>query len=112
MSISREAFMRLRGVALVGFLLAPCAPLTAPLTALAADVNVPVLVPVTGVFSLEGGSQRNGALLAMRRAPKGVRVTGEVYDTAVAPDVGVQALERAISKDKPIAVVTSMIGIQ
>jgi branched-chain amino acid transport system substrate-binding protein len=78
----------------------------------AADVNIPVLVPVTGVFALEGGSQRNGALLAMRRAPKGVRVTGEVYDTAVQPDVGVQAFERAISKDRPTAVVASMIGIQ
>src|SRR5438105_531214 len=80
--------------------------------AAAADINVPVLVPVTGVFSLEGGAQRNGAILAMRRAPKSVRVTGEVYDTAVAPDVGVQAFERAISKDKPISVVASMIGIQ
>jgi branched-chain amino acid transport system substrate-binding protein len=78
----------------------------------AADINVPVLVPVTGVFSLEGGAQRNGALLAMRRAPKNVRVTGEVYDTAIAPDVGVQAFERAISKDRPTAVVASMIGIQ
>jgi branched-chain amino acid transport system substrate-binding protein len=78
----------------------------------AADINVPVLVPVTGVFSLEGGAQRNGALLAMRRAPKSVRVTGEVYDTAIAPDVGVQAFERAISKDRPTAVVASMIGIQ
>jgi branched-chain amino acid transport system substrate-binding protein len=91
-------------LAFVGFLL--------PVAALAADVSVPVLVPVTGVFALEGGAQRNGALLAMRRAPKNVRVTGEVYDTAVAPDVGVQAFERAISKDKPIAVVASMIGIQ
>src|SRR5947208_16611539 len=78
----------------------------------AADINVPVLVPITGVFSLEGGAQRNGALLAMRRAPKNVRVTGEVYDTAVAPDIGVQAFERAISKDKPTSVVVSMIGIQ
>lgn len=91
-------------VALVGSLMAS--------SALAADISVPVLVPVTGVFALEGGAQRNGALLAMRRAPQGVRATGEVYDTAVAPDVGVQAFERAISKDRPTAVVASMIGIQ
>jgi branched-chain amino acid transport system substrate-binding protein len=96
--------MARRALALSGFLLFSSAH--------AADINVPVLVPVTGVFSLEGGAQRNGALLAMRRAPKNVRVTGEVYDTAVAPDVGVQAFERAISKDRPIAVVSSMIGIQ
>jgi len=91
-------------VALVGSLMAS--------SALAADISVPVLVPVTGVFALEGGAQRNGALLAMRRAPQGVSATGEVYDTAVAPDVGVQAFERAISKDRPTAVVASMIGIQ
>src|SRR5688572_3616046 len=90
-------------VALPGFLIFAAAR--------AADVSLPVLVPVTGVFALEGGAQRNGALLAMRRA-QGVRVTGEVYDTAVQPDVGVQAFERAISRDKPIAVVASMIGIQ
>ena len=101
--------MSLRFVAtLAGFAFA----LSAPLAARAVDISVPVLVPVTGVFALEGGAQRNGALLAMRRAPKNVRVTGEVYDTAVAPDVGVQALERAISRDKPTAVVASMIGIQ
>src|SRR5688500_13053388 len=93
-----------RALALSGFVLFGSAH--------AADINVPVLVPVTGVFSLEGGAQRNGALLAMRGAPKNGRVTGEVDDTAVAPDVGVQDFERAISKDRPIAVVTSMIGIQ
>jgi branched-chain amino acid transport system substrate-binding protein len=90
-------------VALLGFLIFAAAR--------AADVSLPVLVPITGVFALEGSAQRNGALLAMRRAP-GVRVAGEVYDTAVQPDVGVQAFERAISRDKPIAVVASMIGIQ
>ncbi|HUF30414.1 MAG TPA: ABC transporter substrate-binding protein [Gemmatimonadaceae bacterium] len=97
-------------VAPVGVLILLFAPLLTP--AYAAEVSVPVLVPVTGVFALEGGAQRNGALLAMRHAPKDVHVRGEVYDTAVAPDVGVQALERAISRDKPTAVVGSMIGVQ
>lgn len=78
----------------------------------AQEVNIPVLVPVTGVFAIEGGAQRGGALLAMRRAPQGLRVKGEVYDTAVAPDVGVQAFERAVARDKPTAVVASMIGVQ
>jgi branched-chain amino acid transport system substrate-binding protein len=91
-------------VAILGFLFIAAAR--------GADVSLPVLVPITGVFALEGTSQRNGALLAMRRAPRDVRATGEVYDTAVQPDVGVQAFERAISRDKPTAVVASMIGIQ
>ena len=32
--------------------------------------NIPILVPITGFLSLEGASQRNGALLAMRRRPR------------------------------------------
>ena len=77
-----------------------------------AAVNIPVLVPITGFLSLEGTSQRNGALLAMKRPPKGVTVKGEVSDTGVSPDVAVNALERAISNDKPTAVVASMLGTQ
>lgn len=90
--------------------LAAAATLSHPVRA--ADVTLPVLVPVTGPFALEGGAQRNGALLAMRRAPKGVNVKGEVSDTAVAPDVGVNQFERVVGRDKPTAVVASMIGIQ
>ena len=81
-------------------------------TASAADVTLPLLVPVTGPFAIEGSAQRNGALLAMRRAPKGVNVKGEVFDTAIAPDVSVNAFERVISRDKPTAIVGSMIGTQ
>lgn len=76
------------------------------------DVSVPVLVPITGFLSLEGASQRNGALLAMRRAPKGVNIKSEVSDTGTSPDVAVNALERVISRDKPTAVVASMLGTQ
>jgi len=78
----------------------------------AADVSIPVLVPITGFLSLEGASQRNGALLAMRRAPKGINIRSEVSDTGTSPDVAVNALERAISRDKPTAVVASMLGTQ
>lgn len=81
-------------------------------SAVAVDVSVPVLVPITGFLSLEGASQRNGALLAMRRAPKGVNIKSEVSDTGTSPDVAVNALERVISRDKPTAVVASMLGTQ
>lgn len=78
----------------------------------AQEVRVPVLVPITGFLSLEGTSQRNGAVLAARRAPAGMKVVADVSDTGVAPDVAVNALERAVSRDKPVAVVASMLGTQ
>ena len=80
--------------------------------ALAIDVSIPVLVPITGFLSLEGASQRNGALLAMRRAPKGINIKSDVSDTGTSPDVAVNALERAISRDRPTAIVASMLGTQ
>jgi branched-chain amino acid transport system substrate-binding protein len=89
-----------------------CALLLAAGPAVAQEATVPVLVPITGFLSLEGASQRNGALLAMRRAPKGVNVKSEVSDTGTSPDVAVNALERVIAKDKPTAVVASMLGTQ
>lgn len=92
--------------ALVAIASACCAP------AWGQDVSIPVLVPITGFLSLEGASQRNGALLAMRRAPKGVNIKSEVSDTGTSPDVAVNALERVISRDKPTAVVASMLGTQ
>lgn len=79
---------------------------------MAADTAIPVLVPLTGFLSLEGASQRNGALLAIKNAPAGVRVTHEVSDTGVAPEVAVNALERAISRGPVTAVVASMLGTQ
>lgn len=93
-------------------LAAAMAALAAVPTTRAADVTLPLLVPVTGPFAIEGSAQRNGALLAMRRAPKGVNIKGEVFDTAVAPDVSINAFERVVSRDKPTAVVASMIGTQ
>ncbi len=86
--------------------------LLVPAGARAAEVSIPVLVPITGFLSLEGTSQRNGALLAIRRAPAGVTVKSEVADTGTSPDVAVNALERAISRDKPTAIVASMLGTQ
>ncbi|HEX9463438.1 MAG TPA: ABC transporter substrate-binding protein [Alphaproteobacteria bacterium] len=80
--------------------------------AVAANVNIPVLVPITGFLSLEGTSQRNGALLAIKNAPAGVAVRSEVSDTGTAPDVAVNALERALGRGDATAVVASMLGTQ
>ncbi|HYG87436.1 MAG TPA: ABC transporter substrate-binding protein [Azospirillum sp.] len=74
-------------------------------------VNIPVLVPLTGFLSLEGTSQRNGALLALKEAPAGLSMTSEVVDTGTSPEAAVTALERAAGK--PVtAVVASMLGTQ
>lgn len=76
------------------------------------EINLPVLVPITGFLSLEGTSQRNGALLAIRNAPAGVKVTSEVTDTGVSPEGATTALERAISRGRVSAVAASMLGTQ
>jgi branched-chain amino acid transport system substrate-binding protein len=76
------------------------------------EINVPILVPITGFLSLEGKSQRNGALLALKNAPPEIRVRSEVVDTGVAPENAVNALERAASRGPVTAVVASMLGTQ
>jgi branched-chain amino acid transport system substrate-binding protein len=78
----------------------------------AVEINVPILVPITGFLALEGKSQRNGALLALKNAPDGVRVRADVVDTGVAPEGAVNALERAASRGPVTGVVASMLGTQ
>ena len=34
-------------------------------SALAIDVSIPIVMPITGFMSVEGGAQRNGALMAL-----------------------------------------------
>ncbi|HEX2117463.1 MAG TPA: ABC transporter substrate-binding protein [Alphaproteobacteria bacterium] len=81
-------------------------------TAQPIDVNIPILVPITGFLSLEGKSQRNGALLAVKNAPPQMRIRAEVADTGAAPEGAVNALERAASRGPVTAVVASMLGTQ
>jgi branched-chain amino acid transport system substrate-binding protein len=81
-------------------------------TAAAEPTRLPILVPVTGFLSLEGTSQRNGALLALKQAPAGLAVAGEVIDTATAPENAVNALLRALDGGPVPAVVAPMLGTQ
>lgn len=83
---------------------------TAP--AIAYEADIPVLVPLTGFLSLEGTSQRNGAVLALSAPPAGVSVTYDVADTGSSPEIAVNALERALADGKATAVVASMLGTQ
>jgi len=94
---------------LVATALAAC-PLAAG--AQTAEANLPILVPITGFLSLEGTSQRNGALLAIKNAPPSVKITSEVTDTGASPEGATTALERALSRGKVSAVVASMLGTQ
>ena len=52
-----------------------------PVSARAADVYLPIVVPVTGFMSVAGGSQRNGAVMAAQNAPSGLKVEAPVFDT-------------------------------
>ena len=81
-------------------------------TAAAEPMRLPILVPVTGFLSLEGTSQRNGALLALKQAPAGLAVTGEVVDTATAPESAVNALLRVLDGGPVPAIVAPMLGTQ
>jgi branched-chain amino acid transport system substrate-binding protein len=78
----------------------------------AAAPDIPVLVPVTGFLAAEGGSQRNGALLALQNPPAGVQPKFAVTDTGTSPEGAVNALERALSDGEVTAVVASMLGTQ
>jgi branched-chain amino acid transport system substrate-binding protein len=101
----------IRFLATVTLILAAFGPAVAQ-QAQSVDVNVPILVPITGFLSLEGKSQRNGALLAIKNAPPGIRVRADVVDTGTAPESAVNALERAASRGPVIGVVASMLGTQ
>ncbi len=91
--------------------LAVAAALAAP-AAMAAEARIPVLVPITGFLSLEGTSQRNGAVLALENPPAGVEVSYEVSDTATSPEQAVTALERALAPGGATAAVGSIFGTQ
>jgi len=79
-----------------------------PLNAQAEPLRVPVLVPLTGFLSLEGTSQRNGAELALA----GSGIDFSVNDTATAPEIAINAFERAVDAADVIAVVAPMLGTQ
>ena len=86
--------------------------LLAALPVRADGLSFPVLVPLTGFLALEGTSQRNGAVLALKEAPAGLAAASEVIDTGTSPEAAVTALERAAGNGTVGAVVASMLGTQ
>ena len=97
---------------MIPLLLALLAAVPARAADLPAEVTIPVLVPLTGFLAAEGRSQRNGAVLALMHPPAGVRVRYDVQDTGTAPEVAVNALERAVGSGGVVAVAASMLGTQ
>ena len=88
-----------------------------PAAVAAETVRVPVLVPITGFLALEGTSQMNGALLAIREAgvgtsPDPLAIEAEVADTGVSPEVALTQLERALAQGRPPAIIAPMLGTQ
>lgn len=102
-------------------LLASAATLAAPAIARAQAVpafRLPILLPLTGFAALEGKSQREGALLAIRDAAAMVRFAPDVLDTGTAPEAAVTAWQRALrdgARDgarAPVAVLGPILGTQ
>jgi branched-chain amino acid transport system substrate-binding protein len=80
--------------------------------ALAQEIKVPILAPLTGYISLEGTSQRNGAVLAVKHAPSSIKASYESFDTATAPENAINVMERALSSSNVKAVVGPILGVQ
>ena len=78
---------------------------------LAADFYLPIVMPITGFLSVEGGSQRNGAVMALETA-KGFTVDFPVFDTGTSATGAAAALDKALSQGSAIAVASSIFGTE
>ncbi len=78
----------------------------------AADAYLPIVMPITGFLSVEGGSQRNGALMAIENAPSGLKVEAPVFDTGTSATGAATALDRALSNKPALAAATSVFGTE
>ena len=79
----------------------------------AEGVVIPVLAPITGFLALEGGAQRNGALLAAEHATAaGFPASAVVQDTTTAPDVAISAFRRALRDTVPPGMMGPILGSQ
>ena len=80
-------------------------------TAIAADTYLPIVMPITGFLSVEGGSQRNGAVMALETA-KGITIDYPVFDTGTSATGAAAALDKALSQGSAIAVASSIFGTE
>ena len=73
----------------------------------AADAYMPIVMPITGFLSVEGGSQRNGAVMALEQAPGGMKVDFPIFDTGTSATGAATALDKALSSQKAIGGLSS-----
>ncbi len=85
---------------------------TAVPAAPAAEVYLPIVMPITGFLSVEGASQRNGAIMAIEDAPEGVTVDYEIFDTGTSATGAATALERALNSGDAVAVPSTVFGTE
>lgn len=78
----------------------------------AADIYMPIVMPITGFLSVEGGSQRNGAVMALEHAPGGKTADFPIFDTGTSATGAATALDKALSSGKPIAAAVSVFGTE
>jgi branched-chain amino acid transport system substrate-binding protein len=78
----------------------------------AADAYLPIVMPITGFLSVEGGSQRNGAIMALEQAPGGMKVDFPVFDTGTSATGAATALDKALSSQKAIAAAVTVFGTE
>ncbi|MGA7806017.1 ABC transporter substrate-binding protein [Bradyrhizobium sp.] len=83
-----------------------------PGLAKAADAYLPIVMPITGFLSVEGGSQRNGAVMALEHAPGGKSVDYPIFDTGTSATGAATALDKALSDGRPIAAAVSVFGTE
>jgi len=84
----------------------------APAAAWAADAYLPIVLPVTGFMSVEGGSQRNGALMAIEHAPASLKAEAPVFDTGTSATGAATALDKALSEKPALAASVSVFGTE
>jgi branched-chain amino acid transport system substrate-binding protein len=99
------------GARLTGGAIGALALLTIGAGALAADYYFPIVMPITGFMSVEGGSQRNGAVMAFETA-KNVSAEYRIYDTGTSAAGAAAALDKALSSGKAIAAATTIFGTE
>ena len=84
-----------------------------PVPAASADeVYLPIVMPITGFLSVEGASQRNGAVMAIEDAPAGVNIRYEIFDTGTSATGAATALERALNSGDAVAVPSTVFGTE
>jgi len=108
----RLSFSPALRLALAALLAALALAITAE-SAAAKTLRIPILVPITGFLSLEGTSQRNGAVMALEEAAAGgADIAWSVTDTGTAPETAVNAFLRAVDGPGVVAVVAPILGSQ